>query len=151
MPDEPEALALVILDRAVRLRRPGPYQLVAAIAACHAQAPTPADTDWHEIAALYERLYQLSPSPVVALNQAVAVAMVHGPAAGLALVDQLEPAVALTDYYLLPATRADLLRRLRRHPEAASAYRRALALAPTDAERRFSTRRLADVSGLQPS
>jgi RNA polymerase sigma-70 factor (ECF subfamily) len=139
-----------ILDRAVRLRRPGPYQLLAAIAACHAQAPTAADTDWREIAVLYERLHELSPSPVVALNRAVAVAMVEGPTAGLALVEELERAGALTDYYLLPATRADLLRRLHRHPEAATAYRRALELAPTDAERRFLTRRLSEVSGAHP-
>ena len=129
--------ACTILDRAVRRRRPGPYQLLAAIAACHAQAPTAADTDWREIARCYERLNELSPSPVVALNRAVAVAMDHGPAAGLALVDELERQRALPDYYLLPATRADLLRRMDRNEEAAAAYRRALELAPTDAERRY--------------
>jgi RNA polymerase sigma-70 factor (ECF subfamily) len=135
-----------VLDRAVRLRRPGPYQLQAAIAACHAQAPTASVTDWGEIAVLYERLSQMAPTPVVLLNRAVAVAMAEGPAAGLALVDGLEHTGALSDYYLLSATRADLLRRMQRHADAAVAYRRALELAPTEAERRFLSRRLAEVS-----
>jgi RNA polymerase sigma-70 factor, ECF subfamily len=136
-----------VLDRAVRLRRPGPYQLQAAIAACHAQAPTPAQTDWGEIVMLYDRLSGMSPTPVVLLNRAVAVAMADGPGAGLAVVEELEQAGALRDYYLLSATRADLLRRLERRAEAASAYRRALELAPTDAERQFLRRRLSEVSG----
>jgi RNA polymerase sigma-70 factor, ECF subfamily len=135
-----------VLDRAVHLKRAGPYQLQAAIAACHAQAPTAQDTDWQEIAILYERLSELAPTPVVLLNRAVAVAMASGPAAGLALVDELEQTGALHDYYLLPATRADLLRRLDRNPDAAVAYRRALELAPTDVERRFLSRRLSAVS-----
>jgi RNA polymerase sigma-70 factor (ECF subfamily) len=135
-----------VLDRAVRLRRPGPYQLQAAIAACHAQAPTAAATDWREIAILYSRLSEMAPTPVVALNHAVAIAMADGPTTGLALVDALERGGALRDYYLLPATRADLLRRLQRDAEAAVAYRRALELAPTDAERRFISRRLAELS-----
>jgi RNA polymerase sigma-70 factor (ECF subfamily) len=139
--------ACKMLDRAVRLRRPGPYQLQAAIAACHAQAPTAGETDWREIAVLYDRLSEIVPTPVVLLNRAVAVAMADGPAAGLALVDELEQAGALSDYYLLPATRADLLRRLKRHQEAATAYRGALELAATDAERRFLRRRLSEVSG----
>jgi RNA polymerase sigma-70 factor (ECF subfamily) len=138
--------ACKVLDRAVRLRRPGPYQLQAAIAASHAQAPTAGDTDWREIAILYERLSEIAPTPVVLLNRAVAVAMVDGPTAGLSLVDELEQTGALSDYYLLSATRADLLRRLRRDREAASAYQRALELAPTDAERRFLDKRLAEVS-----
>ena len=96
---------------------------------------------------LYERLAQMIPSPVVALNRAVAVAMADGPAAGLVLVEQLEHAGALSGYYLLPATRADLLRRLGRSDQAAAAYRRALELAPTDAERRYLTRRLAETAG----
>jgi RNA polymerase sigma-70 factor, ECF subfamily len=137
--------ACKILNWAIRLRRPGPYQLLAAIAACHAQAPTAADTDWREIVALYERLHELSPSPVIALNRAVAIAMADGPAAGLALVDELEQSGALPGYYLLPATRADLLRRLGRGAEAATAYTRAVELAPTDTERRFLTRRLSEV------
>jgi RNA polymerase sigma-70 factor (ECF subfamily) len=135
------------LDAAVRLRRPGPYQLQAAVAACHASAPTAADTDWVEIAMLYERLSQIAPSPVVSLNRAVAVAMADGPAAGLALVAQLEQDGALADYYLLPATRADLLRRLGRDEQARLAYRQALELVVTDAERRYLTRRLAQVGG----
>ena len=140
------AEACRVLDHAVRLRRPGPYQLQAAIAACHAHARTAAETDWREIAVLYDRLSEIVPTPVVLLNRAVAVAMAQGPAAGLTLVDELDRAGVLADYYLLPATRADLLRRLRRHAEAATAYRRALELAPTDAERRFLRRRLAEVS-----
>jgi RNA polymerase sigma-70 factor (ECF subfamily) len=135
-----------VLDRAVRLRRPGPYQLQAAIAATHAQAPTAGDTDWREIAVLYDRLGEIAPTPVVLLNRAVAVAMAAGPAAGLALVDELEQTGALSEYYLLPATRADLLRRLHRNREAAAAYRRSLELVPTEAERRFLRRRLAEVS-----
>jgi RNA polymerase sigma-70 factor, ECF subfamily len=138
-----------VLDRAVRLRRPGPYQLQAAIAACHSQAPTAADTDWREITALYDRLSEIAPTPVVLLNRAVAIAMAQGPAAGLALVDELEQTGALSDYYLLPATRADLLRRLGRDSGATAAYRRALELVPTDAERRFLRRRLSEVSGQQ--
>jgi RNA polymerase sigma-70 factor (ECF subfamily) len=142
--------ACKVLERAVRLRRPGPYQLQAAVAAAHTTAPTAADTDWREITILYERLSEIAPTPVVLLNRAVAVAMVDGPAAGLALVDELEHGGALSDYYLLPATRADLLRRLHRDHEAAAAYRRALELVPTDAERRFLRRRLAEVSGRHP-
>ena len=141
------AEACKVLDRAVRLRRPGPYQLQSAIAACHAQAPTAADTDWREITLLYDRLSEIAPAAVVSLNRAVAVAMADGPAAGLALVAELEQAGALADYYLLPATRADLLRRLGRDREAAAAYGRALELVATDAERRFLRKRLSEVSG----
>ncbi len=139
--------ACKLSDRAVRLRRPGPYQLQAAIAACHAQAQTAAETDWRQIALLYDRLSKIAPTPVVLLNRAVAVAMATGPHAGLALVDEIEAAGLLSDYYLLPATRADLLRRLGRNQEAAAAYRRAAELAPTDAERRFLSKRLSEVSG----
>jgi RNA polymerase sigma-70 factor, ECF subfamily len=138
--------ACKVLDRAVRLNRPGPYQLQAAIAACHAQAATAADTDWREIAVLYGRLSEFAPTPVVLLNRAVAVAMADGPAVGLALVDELEQTGALSDYYLLPATRADLLRRLGRDREAAAAYRRALELVPTGPERRFLRGRLSELS-----
>jgi RNA polymerase sigma-70 factor (ECF subfamily) len=136
--------ACTILDKAVRHGRPGPYQVQAAIAACHASSLTAAATDWAEIAVLYERLSEMVPSPVVALNRAVAVAMADGPAAGLVLVEELEASGALADYHLLPATRADLLRRLGRKREAEVAYRRALELAPTDAERRYLTKRLAE-------
>ncbi len=123
---------------------PGPYQLQAAIAACHATAKHAADTDWRRIADLYELVSRVSPSPVVSLNRAVAVAEVDGPAAGLALVDGLRD--ELTGYHLLAATRADLLRRLGRHDEARTAYEEAIAQAPTDSERRFLARRLADVT-----
>jgi RNA polymerase sigma-70 factor, ECF subfamily len=135
-----------ILDSALRLGCPGPYQVMAAIAACHGRARIPDDTDWVEIAALYGRLVEMVPSPVVALNRAVAIAMADGPAAGLAIVEGLERDGALSDYHLLPATRADLLRRLGRTDEATAAYRRALELAATDAERRYLTRRLAETS-----
>jgi RNA polymerase sigma-70 factor (ECF subfamily) len=138
-----------ILEAAIRIGRPGPYQLMAAIAACHATVPTATATDWAEIAALYERLAEMVPSPVVALNRAVAVAMADGPASGLRLVDQIERGGALSDYYLLPATRADLLRRLGRNDQAAAAYRRALELAPTDVERRYLSRRLTETSSHQ--
>ena len=128
-----------VLDRALRLRRPGPYQLQAAIASLHAED----EADWPQIAELYGRLAELSPSPVVELNRAVAVAMADGPDAGLALVDGLAP--ELSGYHLLHSARADLLRRLDRPEEAAAAYRRALELAPNDTERRFLERRLAEL------
>jgi RNA polymerase sigma-70 factor (ECF subfamily) len=134
--------ACTLLDGAVRRRRPGPYQLQAAIAACHATAPAAAATDWAEIATLCERLAQMVPSPVIALNRAVAVAMAHGPAARLELVEQLEHSGALSDYHLLPATRADLLRRFGESEQAELAYRRARELAPTDAERRYLAKRM---------
>ncbi len=144
------AEASTVLDRAIRLRAPGPFQLQAAIAACHAHARTAAETDWREIAVLYGRLSELVPTPVVLLNRAVAVAMADGPAAGLTLVEELDRSGALADYHLLPATRADLLRRLGRRDEAAGGYRRALELAPTDAERRFLARRLSELSDPDP-
>jgi RNA polymerase sigma-70 factor (ECF subfamily) len=139
-----------LLDAALRHRRAGPYQLQAAIAACHAAAPTVQDTDWEEIASLYELLAEVVPSSVVALNRAVAVAMARGPERGLALLDELEAAGDLAGYHLLYATRADLLRRLGRSG-AAAAYRQALALAGSDAERRFLQRRLAEVSATESS
>jgi RNA polymerase sigma-70 factor (ECF subfamily) len=116
---------------------PGPYQLQAAIASLHCEETT----DWHEIALLYGRLGELAPSPVVELNRAVAVAMSDGLEEGLTLVDAVE---GLGDYYLLHATRADLLRRLGRDAESAEAYERALALAPSDVERDFLRRRLVE-------
>ncbi len=136
-----------LLEAALRRRRPGPYQLQAAIAACHATATDAAETDWAEIAALYGELARVVPSPVVELNRAVAVEMADGPAAGLALVEELEASGTLPDYHLLPATRADLLRRLGRDADAAGAYREALELAATDAERRYLTRRLGETTG----
>jgi RNA polymerase sigma-70 factor (ECF subfamily) len=124
------------LERALSRRAPGPYQLQAAI------APSPAEeeTDWGQIALLYRRLGELAPSPVVELNRAVAVAMAKGPAAGLALVDEIE---GLDGYYLLHSARADLLRRLGRADESAVAYERALELAPSEVERTFLLGRLA--------
>ncbi|WP_246258212.1 RNA polymerase sigma factor [Amycolatopsis anabasis] len=135
-----------LLETALRRRRPGAYQLQAAIAACHATAAKASDTDWAQIAALYGRLAEVVPSAVVRLNRAVAVAMADGPAAGLALVDELAESGELAGYRLLPATRADLLRRLDRRVEAAAAYREALELVATDAERRYLERRLGEVS-----
>jgi RNA polymerase sigma-70 factor (ECF subfamily) len=134
------------LDAALRLRHSGPYQVMAAIAACHATARTAEDTDWVEIALLYERLFQMVQSPVVALNRAVAVAMADGPRAGLVQIEQLERDGDLAGYYLLPASRADLLRRLGHHEEACIAYADAIEQAPTDVERRYLERRLAEVS-----
>jgi RNA polymerase sigma-70 factor (ECF subfamily) len=130
------------LDQALAMRRPGPYQVQAAIAACHATAADAADTDWAQIAALYAELGRLAPSPVVDLNRAVAVAMADGIPAGLALVDELAASGRLAGYHLLPATRADLLRRDGRRSEARAAYAEALRLAPTEAERRYLTARL---------
>ncbi|MEV4006038.1 DUF6596 domain-containing protein [Actinomadura sp. NPDC049753] len=133
------------LDRAVAMRRPGPYQVQAAIAACHATAPDAAATDWPQIAALYGELARLAPSPVVDLNRAVAVAMTDGVPAGLALVDELAASGRLAGYHLLPATRADLLRRSGRAAEAGAAYEEALELAPTEPERRYLARRLREL------
>ncbi len=136
-----------LLEAALRRQHVGPYQVQAAIAACHADAGTAADTDWAQIALLYDSLASLVPSAVVQLNRAVAVAMADGPAAGLALVEALEAAGQLDGYYLLPATRADLLRRLQRHGEAAASYRRALELVATEPERRYLSKRLAETGG----
>jgi RNA polymerase sigma-70 factor (ECF subfamily) len=137
------------LDAAVALGHPGPYQLQAAIAACHAVAADAQDTDWAQIALLYGRLRSFVPGPVVELNRAIAVAMAEGPAAGLPIVDALVAADALTGYHLLPAARADLLRRLARWDDAAGAYRDALALVTNAAERRFLQRRLAEVLAME--
>jgi RNA polymerase sigma-70 factor (ECF subfamily) len=131
-----------LLDATLRRGSPGPYQVQAAIAACHATARTAADTDWPQIAALYGQLQQ---TPVVALNRAVAIGMADGPAVGLKLVDELA-AGPVAGYHLLPATRADFLRRLGRATEAADAYREALELAATEAERRYLSNRLAEVT-----
>src|SRR5207244_2526877 len=119
-----------LLDRAVALRRPGPYQLQAAVAALHAQADAPEETDWPQIAQLYGELARLQPSPVVELNRAVAVAMAEGPAAGLARLKGLP----LERYQWFHSTRADFLRREGKRDEAASAYRRALELAANETE-----------------
>jgi len=122
-----------IVRRCLRRNEPGPYQLQAAINAVHADAATIAQTDWQQIVALYDHLLAIAPTPVVALNRAIAIGEVLGPAAALALVAELD----LDDYHPFHATRADLLQRLGRTREAAAAYERAAALAPTDAERDF--------------
>lgn len=124
----------------------GSYAVQAAIAALHAEAATPEDTDWRRIAALYSLLYAIQPTPVVALNRAVAIAMADGLEVGLALLEKIH----LPGYHLLPATRAELLRRLGRHGEAVDHYRQALELVTQGAERRFLERRLQEVTG-QPS
>ncbi|MFE4549214.1 RNA polymerase sigma factor [Streptomyces sp. NPDC056785] len=133
-----------LLETALRRGRPGPYQIQAAIAACHTTAATAAETDWADIAGLYGELARLVPSAVVRLNRAVAVGMAEGPAAGLALVAELEGTGELDGYHLLAATRADLLRRTGRAAEAAEAYGRALELVENAAERRFLEKRLAE-------
>ncbi|MFE5049309.1 RNA polymerase sigma factor [Streptomyces sp. NPDC056637] len=135
-----------ILDQALAGRRTGPYQVQAAIAACHATAPDAASTDWPQIAVLYAELARLAPSPVVELNRAVAVAMTEGIPAGLALVDELAVSGRLDGYHLLPATRADLLRRSGRTAEAVQAYGEALNLAPTEAERRYLSSRIRELT-----
>jgi RNA polymerase sigma-70 factor (ECF subfamily) len=127
-----------VLDRTLQLRSPGPYQLQAAIAALH----TEPETDWKQIAALYTQLARATPSPIVELNRAVAIAMADGPEHGLELMQGLP----LDEYHLYHAARADLLRRLDRIDEAAAAYERALALVQTRPERRFLARRLAEIS-----
>ena len=130
------------LEAALALGGHGPYTVQASIAALHAQAQCPEDTDWRQIAALYAHLCTLAPGPVVQLNHAAAVAMAEGPARGLALVDDLESSGQLRDYHLLWAARADLLRRLGRREEAAHAYTRARGLGRTEPERRVLEQRL---------
>ena len=125
----------------------GPYLVQAAIAQCHATATTAADTNWALVADLYGLLADLIPSDVVRLNWAVAIGMAHGPAAGLERVDALAAAGGLDGYYLLPATKADLLRRLGRAAEAAESYRQALDLVVNEAERRYLAGRLAEMTG----
>jgi RNA polymerase sigma-70 factor (ECF subfamily) len=125
-----------IVRRCLRRNQPGAYQLQAAISAVHADAATIEQTDWPQIVALYDQLLAIAPTPVVALNRAIAIGEVQGAAAALALVDQLD----LDNYHPFHATRADLLRRLGRDNEAAAAYERAAAMAPTDAERDFLRR-----------
>ncbi|MEW1736432.1 RNA polymerase sigma factor [Nocardia beijingensis] len=135
-----------LVRQCLRRNRPGPYQVQAAINAVHADAPTAAATDWPQILRLYDQLAALTPSPVVALNRAVAVAEVHGPATALALVDTLP----LAGYHLFHAIRADLLTRLGRTEEAAAAYEAAIARAGNAAERNFLTRRRAELGARKP-
>jgi RNA polymerase sigma-70 factor (ECF subfamily) len=134
-----------LLDQAIRRGPAGPYRFQACIAALHAVAPTAEATDWRRITLLYDQLMAVADSPVVALNRAVAVAMVEGPAAGLDLMDTLAASGTLDSYHLLHAARGDLLRRLGRAPEAAAAYRRALELATNPVEQTFLSHRLSEV------
>jgi RNA polymerase sigma factor (sigma-70 family) len=141
--DQPQiSRGLALLGRAGPLSRAGPYQLQAAIAACHARAVSWEVTDWEAIVTHYRALAEIAPSPVVELNRAVAIGLARGPAAGLAALDGID-AASLRSYHLLPAARADFLRRLGRAAEAASEYRRALALTDNALEQRFYAVRLA--------
>jgi len=135
------------VEKALRAGPPDAYALEAAIAAVHARAERAEQTDWPQIAELYRVLLRTRPSPVAELNRAVAIAMAEGPEAGLALLDEIEASGSLADYHLLPAARADLLRRLGRTSAAAEAYRKALGLARLEPERRFLAGRLAAVAG----
>ena len=134
-----------ILERAMRMRRVGPYQLQAAISALHDDAATATETDWPQIAKLYRVLGEMTRSPVVELNRAVAIAMADGPDAGLAIIERLVVEGHIDDYPYLHSTRADLLRRLGRHAEAAAAYRRAISLTANAPERSYLEGRLAEV------
>ena len=138
------AEALSLVDEALS-NTPGPFALEAAIAAEHCKAARPEDTDWPRIVTLYDLLYQLLPSPVVALNRAVAIAMAQGPQTGLTIIDELAESGELDEYHLLHAARADMLRRLGANVEAAESYALALKLASNDSERRFLERRLREV------
>ena len=140
------AEGMQLVEKSLRMGRVGPYQLQAAIAAVHAQAKTPEQTDWDQIAALYAVLSRTSGSPVIALNHAVAVAMSRGIETGLELIQQLATSGDLDSYYLYHAARADLLRRLRRKEEALAAYERALRLSANAVERRYLRRRMAELS-----
>jgi predicted RNA polymerase sigma factor len=135
---------LAAIERAERLGgEAGPYLIQAQIAACHARAPTGADTDWSRIAALYSELGRRTPSPIVELNRAVAVSMAVGPAAGLALVDALKAEPALKSYHLLPSVRGDFLFKLGRFDEAKAEFERAAGLTRNAREQRFLRERAA--------
>ena len=136
--------ALALLDSALEERQPGPYQVQAAISALHARAERAEDNDWPQIAALYEVLYRMNPTPVVALNHASALAMAHGPERGLARLDALPGGEELADYFPYWMARAELLRRAERIPQAVDAYRQALQRAGNAVEREFAQRRLAE-------
>jgi len=131
-----------VLDEALALFAPGPYQVQAAISALHAEAPKAAATDWPQIAALYNTLAVMMPSPVVAVNRAVAVAMAQNPTSGLALLHQIE---GVADFYPYHAARADLLRRTNQYEAAADAYEQAIALCGNRAERAYLQRRLDEM------
>ena len=134
------------MERALSTRRFGPYTLQAAIAAVHAEAPAAAATDWARIVGLYDVLARVEPSPVVALNRAVAVAMRDGPLAGLALIDAILARGELADYHLAHSARADMCRWLGRTAEARAAYQQALALTRQEPERRFLELRLRELA-----
>jgi RNA polymerase sigma-70 factor (ECF subfamily) len=134
-----------LVERALRMRQPGPYQVQAAIAAVHADAARSGETDRAQIVSLYAELLRLEPSPIVELNRAVAISLASGPEAALPILDELTARDALPGYHLLPAARADVLRRLGRATEATDAYREALDLAPTATEREFLERRLREL------
>jgi RNA polymerase sigma-70 factor (ECF subfamily) len=135
-----------LIERSLASQQVGPYSIQATIAATHAQAATPAETDWAQICRLYDLLARIQPSPIVELNRAVAIAMRDGPAAGLANIDSIAAQGDLADYHLLHAARADLYRRLGDTVQAKIAYERALDLARQEAERRFLKRRLRELS-----
>ena len=137
-----------IVESALRNGAVGIYALQASIAALHANAKTAAETDWAQIAALYDVLLRTHASPVIEVNRAVAVAMARSVEEGLGLLDEIEKREELEEFHLLPAARADLLRRLGRNEEAAETYRRALSLATNDIERRFLRRRLGEIEKL---
>ncbi len=137
---------IAVVERALHMKRVGPYQIQAAISALHVQAEESEDTDWAQIAALYGVLMRMIPSPVVELNRVVAIAMADGPLRGLALLDRPEMEQALRDYHLFHAARADLLRRAGRLEQASTAYREALRLCHNEKECSFLKRRLAEVS-----
>lgn len=139
------AEGVALTENALRSRRFGAYTLQAAIAAVHAESPSVASTDWRQIVLLYDRLLEIQPSPVVELNRAVAVAMSEGLEQGLALVERLLARDELSRYHLAHSARADLCRRLGRLPEARASYEKALALAPQESDRRFLSRRLAEL------
>jgi RNA polymerase sigma-70 factor (ECF subfamily) len=134
-----------ILEKALGMVRPGPYQIQAAISSLHAQADRPEDTDWLQIAALYDRLFEMNPSLVIALNRAVAVAMAEGPAHGLRLLDRLQTQGALSNYTPFHMARAELLRRAGSLDKARAAYERALELSQNEAERVLCRRRLSEI------
>ncbi len=138
-------LGMGLVERALRMGRPGPYQIQAAIAAIHGEAQSAAETDWRQIALLYDALYRMHPSAVVELNRAVAVAMANGPQAGLDLLDDPGLALELDSYHFYHAARADLLRRLGHRALALTAYQQALELTQNDVERRFLRRRLVEM------
>jgi len=142
---------VAILEEGLRMKQPGPYQVQAAISALHMQAERPEETDWPQIVALYGQLWRMTPSPVIELNRAVAVAMADGPLAGLVLLEQPQMQEALARYHLFHAARADLLQRAGRLTEASSAYREALSLCQNEHDRIFLHRRLAELTEESPA